>query len=155
MKFRPIDESERKTVASWIAEDQDHSGKVTSDYWVSPPDTVQTWAVDDDEGTLFYVRAENILRLHIQFPPEKTKRLVRGISEFSEQMQVIAGAKSYKQIIFDSVSKTLIRFLEKRGFKHSPNEYISETKEPEHESTPPDEAGQTAVREVVGEGRTS
>lgn len=145
--FVPVTVLDTGQITEWVKSDPEHDGRVSPDFWLNPPADVQVWAVEDEQGVLFYVRAENILRLHIQFPPERSKRLVRGISEFSAQMKVIAGARSYKQLIFDSISKTLIRFLEKRGFKHSPNEYVSTTveREPISEDTPPDVAGQGTV----------
>lgn len=124
MKYRILSEEDRQPLTDWIAADEAHSETCTPDFWLSAPGGVaQSWAVEDEQGTLFYVRAENVLRLHIQFPPEKSKRLLKGVADFAIQIAQDAREK-YKQIIFESKSPALIRFLEKRGYRHSPEEIV-------------------------------
>lgn len=125
LKFRKTSEADRNRLEEWIQQDPDHKGQ-TVDFWLPQNDShVQTYAVQDEHGDIFFVRQENVLRLHIQFaPPNEKKRLARAISEFSHN--IILGAKKtgYKQVIFDSVFAPLIRFLEKRGFRSSPSEFV-------------------------------
>jgi hypothetical protein len=45
------------------------------------------------------------------------------IDQFAEQIKKDA-SNSYGQIIFESASPGLIKFLSKRGYRHSQNEYV-------------------------------
>lgn len=83
--------------------------------------------MEDEHGPIFFVRAENLLRLHIQFAPrEERSRLAPAIDWFEKFIGREAGHRGYKQIIFESAFVPLIRFLKKRGFRGSPNEIVKD-----------------------------
>lgn len=124
IQYRNTTETDRTQLENWISKDPDHAGRCTPDFWLPGEDKVRQFVVQDSCGDIFYVRAENILRLHIQFAPGERARTAAAISEFTPV--IAAGAKQwkYKQLIFESVFKPLIRFLEKRGFRSSANEFV-------------------------------
>ena len=123
LKYRPLNELDKFLLEKWIAQDPEHHDDPVEFWTASDDGKVQCFAVEDDHGAIFYVRAENVLRLHIQFaPPNEKGRTARTIVKFAENIAHISKDK-YKQLIFESVSKPLTSFLEKLGFKASPNEW--------------------------------
>jgi len=130
LKFRKTTETDRKKLEDWISEDPDHKEQI-ADFWLPQNDShVQTYVVQDEQGDIFFVRQENVLRLHIKFaPPNEKKRLARAISEFANNITIGAKKTGYKQVIFESVFAPLIRFLGKRGFRSSPNEFVHDLRQ--------------------------
>lgn len=124
LKYRPTNALDKNQIAEWIALDPDHASQ-SADFWLEKDnDKVDCWAVEDAKGTIFYVRAEKLLRLHIQFaPPTEHRRLAVAINEFTETIKQKA-KPDFKQLIFESVMEPLIRFLHKRGFRSSPHEEV-------------------------------
>jgi hypothetical protein len=123
MKYRPTAPADREQLAEWISQDEDHKDKNNPEFWL-PQDRTNCFAGEDDSGPVFYVRGESVLRLHLQFAPKSEwRRLARTIDQFAEQIRKDA-SKNYRQIIFESTSPGLIKFLSKRGYRNSPNEYV-------------------------------
>lgn len=129
MILRTTEPSDERVLSEAIAADLSHAGLCEPSFWLSPREEergrVECFAVCDKDGPVFYVRAENVLRLHIQFLPLDKRRTVRAVHEFSERIAAEARPK-YTQIIFESVWRPLIRFLKKRGYRLSPNEWITD-----------------------------
>lgn len=126
LKYRRTSEADRQQIADWIAADPDHRDRGNPDFWLpDPTGEGDCFAMQDAEGTIFYVRAENVVRLHIQFaPPSEKRRLAPAIDEFTKLMAKGAKAKKYAQLIFESTVLPLTRFLTKRGFRPSRNEFV-------------------------------
>jgi hypothetical protein len=124
IKFTPTSASDHAQIAEWIAKDPDHQKHCTPEFWL-PSKNTECFRVEDDQGPVFFVRAENVLRLHIQFSDNR-KRNARAINEFTDFIRENSRARGYKQIIFESVFKPLIRFLDRRGFHASPNEMVTD-----------------------------
>lgn len=123
LKYRPVTEDDREKLVEWIAADADHCEKCDPDFWLKPEEGVRLFAVQDEQDDVFFVRAENVMRLHIQFcSVSERKRLAKAIDEFTPMIAEGARQQKYKQLIFESIFKPLIRFLSKRGFKPSPAE---------------------------------
>ncbi len=123
LKFRPTTSTDKEQIAGWIAADPDHNGKSQAEFWL-PGKDISCFTVEDEMGTVFYVRAETVMRLHIQFAPQQKTRTARAIDEFTPWIATAAKKRGCKQLIFESVFAPLVRFLEKRGFWASPNEYV-------------------------------
>lgn len=129
VKFRLPNENDKFLLQEWIASDKDHADRCDASFWL--PDEketgrVQQFVVEDEHGALAYVRAENCLRMHVQFAPRsQTERTRNNFDEVMEKIYQWARPK-YKQVIFESVSTLLIRFLQKRGFRKSPNEFVKD-----------------------------
>lgn len=123
MKIRKLNENDPFLIEKWIAMDPDHAGKSDVKFWL-PQDRTNCFVVEDEVGAIFYVRAENLLRLHVQFAPQtESARTKKTLDEFA--MHVKEAAKTtYRQIIFESTFAPLIRYLEKRGYRASPNEMV-------------------------------
>ena len=125
LKYRKVTANDRSQLEKWIASDPEHRDKTSPEFWLPEEgDGTNRFAIEDDHGTVFYVRAENVLRLHIQFAPDERKRTAKAIDEFTKLISSGARQKKYKQLIFDSVFEPLIKFLERRGFHRSQNEQV-------------------------------
>lgn len=122
LKYRPVTEADREKLAEWIAADSDHKDKSDPDFWLKPEDGINLFVVQDEQDDVMFFRAESLLRLHIQFCPD-SERNKAAIKECLPQMAANSKNK-YRQIIFESIYKPLIRFLKNRGFRSSPNEYV-------------------------------
>jgi len=123
LKSRSVTEQDRTKLEEWIRLDPDHAGKCKPDFWLKPEEKVRQFAIQDEQGDIFFVRAENILRLHIQFSPEKI-RTAKAIEEFTPAIASGAKKEGYKQLIFESLFQPLIHFLNKRGFRSSKDEQV-------------------------------
>jgi hypothetical protein len=126
LKSRSVTEQDRIKLEQWIAADPDHVGRGNPDFWIKSEPHVRQFVMQDSCGDIFFVRAENVLRLHIQFAPDQKIRTARAIDEFTPLIAVGAKKEHYKQLIFESVFQPLIGFLEKRGFHSSPAEQVME-----------------------------
>jgi len=127
-KIRPLNDNDKLLLEKSIAADPDHAGKSGVEFWL-PQERANCFAVEDDKGVLFYIRAENCLRLHLQAVPANDKedraRLARGIDDFASHIKE-AAKKTYRQIIFESVYPPLIRFLHARGYRASRDEHVQD-----------------------------
>lgn len=128
MKYRKPNANDVGLIEKWIASDSFHSKTCTPEFFTEEElGKVQCLVPEDEIGATFYVRCENVLRLHIQFGPTYTRaeklRLAKAIDRFTEDIKRMCDGK-YKQIIFQSDSLPLIGFLEKRGFRASAGEYV-------------------------------
>jgi hypothetical protein len=124
IKYRNTAVSDLPQIKNWIDQDPDHKERCTPEYWLPGEEKIRQFVIQDEIGDVFYCRAENVLRLHIQFAPNQKLRTARAIAEFTPM--IAAGAKhlKYKQLIFESIFEPLISFLEKRGFHRSANENV-------------------------------
>lgn len=82
---RKVTAEDRSQLENWITNDPDHQGQ-SADFWL--PDekepNIQRYVIRDEEGDIFYVRGENILRLHIQFAPGQKERTARAVDEYTK-----------------------------------------------------------------------
>lgn len=127
IKLRNLNDNDNLLIEKWIACDNDHANKTEVGFWTeNDGDRATCFAVEDELGTIFYVRAEKVLRLHCQFAPAyEIKRTRQAIDEFAEHIRGWA-KPNFKQIIFESIYQPLIRFLHKRGYRASPNEQVKD-----------------------------
>lgn len=132
MRYRHVCEADRARLEESIALDPEHRGQCTADYWLSEKDKdgnnvpgIQFFAVEDNEGTIGYIRAENVVRIRAQFCPQSGReRLAKGIDEFMKSFKRVSENSGYRQIVFNSTFAPLVRFLRKRGFHSDSNEQI-------------------------------
>jgi hypothetical protein len=128
LKSRKTSNQDASLIKAWIAADPNHQGLTETSFFLPPEKPSEAkvffYAIEDEQGPIFFVRGENCLRLHIQFAPNQKRRMVRAISEFASTMAKGAKKLGYSELIFESVFHPLIRFLRKRGFKSSQNEQI-------------------------------
>lgn len=129
LNHRESTEQDRETIKKWLAADPVHRDLVTADFWLPSSDAeegkgTKCITVEDEKGVAFFLRCENIMRVYVQFPPDEERDPERIKNALQRSfMFVAAGAKKlgYKSMIFDSVSKPLIQFFNKFGFKEFQN----------------------------------
>jgi hypothetical protein len=120
----PTTQDDFSRIQEWISKDPWHRD---DPYWV--PEGLLTgngalsFCVSDTEGPLCYVRLDaedEMLRLATQFGPEEEvsrKRLVAGLLSAGIPAIIEFGkSKGYRGIVFETVSPSLIAFMEKQGF---------------------------------------
>lgn len=126
MNYRKLIPNDRFLLEKLIAIDSDHANKSTVDFWTQEvPGKVQSFAVEDTKGPIFYVKSENLARLHMQFDPREKFRTAKALAWFIPNIQASLKG-SYRQIIFESTSEDLIRFAERFGYYRSINEVIKD-----------------------------
>ena len=118
-------------IAEWIAADPAHRDIMKAEDFVLLPDKdgvlpkgVQCVEVQDDKGTVFYLRFRNALIVETQFPPDKTGfgylrervRIAKALKEAFAFFSVSTRNLGYHAMFFNSVSESLIQFFEKLGF---------------------------------------
>lgn len=130
LKFRPIRQNDADLIEKWIANDDEHSKTSDLSFWLPPKDAnlkhkgTDYLAVEDEFGTIAYLKMENILRIHCQFAPEsEIERTRKATAEFLTKIKQEARSQ-YAQLIFESVSGGLVWFLRKFGFRRSKNEIV-------------------------------
>ena len=136
IEFRDTNSSDIPKLTDWIARDacpQHH--EVTADFWVpslnedgSPKDKYTKYlTVYDEEGVIYYLKLENVMRAYIQFPPDGERNPSRTSLALKHAFyNVAAGARKmgYKEIIFDSKSEGLINIFTKFGFKPAEDNFL-------------------------------
>lgn len=122
LKYRKINENDAFLIEKWIALDPDHSSCRKEFFTKSDPGRSECFAVEDATGVIMYVKAENAIRLHIQFGPEK-HRTAKALMKFIPSIEQLVKNRC-TQLIWDSVSESLIKFTERFGYRRSPNEII-------------------------------
>jgi hypothetical protein len=111
-------------LGEWIAHDPYHFHLGHPEWWLTgAEDSLLAFCLMDDKGPLTYVRLDRegeYVRIHTQFAPDTVvskRRLVVGMLQCMEQLIIIYKTSS-KGMIFNSVSPSLIAFMDKRlGFK--------------------------------------
>lgn len=125
INHREANEEDRKQLTEWIAASSE-SHQVPTDFWINKEvdpnkkSGIKTLVIEDESGKIFHLRVENVMRVYVQFPPEGTVDPERTKAALTESFKTIAGngiRLGYKEMIFDSTSKALIRFFRKFGFK--------------------------------------
>ena len=127
IRYRKTVEADRERLTADIAADPDHAGKSTPDFWL-PRLHTECFTVEDPAEAIFSVRAESILRLHIQFPAGQKMRVARALLEFIPKIEHDAKTKGYTQIIWESTSEGLINFVSRFGYRRSQNEIVKDLK---------------------------
>lgn len=126
LNHREVTEKDKEQLEKWVAADPDHSGLLTADFWIPPRDAegnkipgTKCMSVEDENGVAFYLRLDNVMRVYVQFPPDAERDSERIKKALEGSFLTIAGNAhklGYKEMIFNSVSKSLIRFFRKFGF---------------------------------------
>src|SRR6266436_3312688 len=122
--MRPTVDSDLMKIREWIATDPFHKDEEQhSAEWLLTGNGALAFCVADEQGPLCYVRLDaegDMLRLATQFGPESEvskKRLVTGLLSAGIPAIIEFGKnKGYKGIVFESISESLIAFMERQGF---------------------------------------
>jgi hypothetical protein len=126
MKLRPINSNDKFLVEKWIAKDDDHSNRCDAAFFTkADAGKSECFAVEDDIGTIMYIRVESVARFHVQFDCTERERTREALKSFVPEIEKLLKPR-YTQIIWESVSKPLISFMSKFGYKHSQDEYTKD-----------------------------
>jgi hypothetical protein len=107
-------------IEEWIAKDPDHRGRVGSQYLLDGQGKASVYVIEDSEGPIMFVRQEsegNTTRLHTQFPPKDHRRIVEALNEAFPIVSLDARDRGFKEIVFESNSMALIRYMSRFGFR--------------------------------------
>lgn len=121
VKFRPITEADIPEIGTWILAEPDHAERMDASFYTQRRDGSVSFAIDDEQGTVMYVRQDAEpdfrLRLHTDFPPNSKQRVAQALAEAYPLVAEDAKLRGFKEIIFDSASVPLTRFMTRFGFK--------------------------------------
>lgn len=118
VKFRAVTEDDRRQITEWIINDPAHAGIVSPDSLMDGNGTASVYALEDDRGTVMYVRQEperERMRIHIQFGPS-ARRSLNALKAGYPIVKADAKNRGFKEIVFDSLSPALIRSVVDLGF---------------------------------------
>jgi hypothetical protein len=132
MRFVPTTTADLPKLAEWIAADPWHKNQPTT-FWLGSG-TIVAARLEDAHGIVLFLRADDEhddgrVRLHVQFAPESvvSKRrvavaLLRAVPVFADTVK--------RPLVTESISPSLIKFLERVGFKSvGGNDYVYEVAE--------------------------
>jgi hypothetical protein len=121
-KLRPVVEEDRPLLQQWIAEDEDHKGTTTPDFWLSGDSLSHVY--EDGKGPVLFVKMSKILRLDIQFDCRAKMRNARMILKGFPALAENAKQAGFREIVFCSKSSGLTGFLKRTfGFGHEKDEF--------------------------------
>jgi hypothetical protein len=118
-------------LSEWIAADPYHTGQ-TADAWLRARPGVENLLLIDKKGPLFFLRCSNVMRTDIQFAPnemsegsrEIRRRIGDALASGLPWLAAQARSRNFREMMFESKSPRLVRYLEGLGFKASATEYI-------------------------------
>ena len=127
LKYRHTVAEDLPQLDAWVKADPAHQHLTGSHFALQPDEKgVQCIEVEDDKGTVFYLKFTNALLVETQFPPSlgmnfaELRQRVRISKALKEAFGYFAASSKqlgYRAMLFNSVSASLITFFEKLGFK--------------------------------------
>jgi len=128
LKYRHTTNEDIPKIEEWMAADPFHAGVMKASDFVLAPDEKgsQCIEVQDDNGTVFYLRLRNALIVETQFPPaykpetfgylRQRVRIAKALKEAFAFFSQSSKNLGYHAMFFNSISESLIAFFEKHGF---------------------------------------
>lgn len=127
LKYRHTNAEDLPQLDAWVKADPAHQHLTGSHFMLQPDEHgVQCIEVEDDKGTVFYLKFTNALIVETQFPPSlgmnlaearQRVRISRALKEAFGYFGASSKQLGYHAMLFNSVSESLIAFFEKLGFK--------------------------------------
>jgi hypothetical protein len=126
-------------IASWISEDIHHAhlrpafflGQIEgADGYVEPDPRPTCYALEDEQGAIFYIRIDKAARVNIQFDPTKRTtreraRVGRALLKGMACLEVGLARSNVSEWIFDTTAQGLAIMARVRlGFEESPHELV-------------------------------
>lgn len=112
----------------WTDQDPDHHDRVHGTFWTEQGPGIDSYVLCDRETMqpVFFFRMEQVVRIHIQFPPTPTKRegmrVATALQAGMNWLKMALGCGKTREIVFDSTTKLLRLFCTgKLGFEARPN----------------------------------
>jgi hypothetical protein len=122
----------------WVNSDENHRGMFPAQYFMSGPLAADSrpscYALEDDNGVMFYIRLSRAARVRIQFAPAgevDRGRVKRGLFNGMAFLENALAGAGCEEWIFDTVNPEL-RSMAKRvlGFTDSEHELVRPIAEP-------------------------
>lgn len=137
LKFRTVDESDRDQIERWLDADPHHRLSMHPEFFLgqdeqSNPDPRPTcYALEDENGTVFYVRISRAARVYIQFSDEGNRaqkvRNGRSLEKGMALLETLLAKAGVEQWIFNTTSPRLREMATTRlGFTDSTHELVRE-----------------------------
>lgn len=125
INFTPSTLDDIEQIKEWAAHDSYHFHQGQPDWWLTgAEDSLLAFCLQDEKGPLTYVRLDaegEYVRIHTQFAPltvVSKRRLIVGMLETVKILIVFYSEVGAKGLVFNSVSPSLIAFMDKcLGFK--------------------------------------
>lgn len=140
MKFRAVTEEDRARLEEWIAADPAHASLFEPEFFmgravngngeVGEDSRATCCALEDEKGTVFYVRLSRAARVHIQFAPwsaeeGERRRAAAGLVKGMAFLESLLGQVGTEEWIFQTESPKLKRMAERSlGFTESKGEMV-------------------------------
>ena len=118
MIIRPVTENDRDLIAGWIAKEPSHQNS-SFDFYMEPGTTSVLYI--DDAGPVFVVRYSSALRIDIDFANVDKERIRQALKNEFPKVANQAKNQGFKEIVFNSVSKSLVAFCRLLGFYSVPD----------------------------------
>lgn len=120
IKFIPSVISDIDQIQKWTDADEYHRGQHNPSWWLTGNGFI-SFCLYDDKGPVCYVRIDDgeYARLNVQFAPQDVvskRRLVLAMLEALPKLIKTMKSHGSNGFIFDSISPTLISFMDKVGF---------------------------------------
>lgn len=127
-ELREIEDGDFDRLEEWIAVDPYHASLFVPEFFLGRNDPRATcYALDDDKGTVFYIRLSRASRVHIQFPPmaSQRRRIALGLMKGMAFLEVALSRAGVEEWIFASESPQLRHMaVSALEFNPSPNELV-------------------------------
>jgi hypothetical protein len=125
IKLLPSTEKDVGQIQQWTLADIYHNHQNNPEWWLTG-NGLLSFKAEDETGPVFYLRMDggDVCRLSVQFAPSDVvskRRLIRAMLETLLKMIEVAKSVSSKGLVFDSSSPTLIKFMQRAGFKDTGN----------------------------------
>jgi hypothetical protein len=127
IEFRDSTAQDQPQILAWTLADpyHGHQAEYSGPGWwlTNAAGSLLAFCLKDERGPLSYVRIDaegEYIRIHIQFAPESEvskRRLIAGLITGLRAIRKFYESFGVKGMIFNSVSPTLIAFMERQGFK--------------------------------------
>lgn len=115
MTERILEEKDKPWLAEWIAAEPDHQEN-SPDFYFQP--RTKSIVYEDEQGPVFVVRYSTAVRVDTEFNPTAERERIRAmLKKVVPEVAATAQAQGFSEIVFTSVSKSLIAFCRLLGFK--------------------------------------
>jgi hypothetical protein len=118
MRFEPTTVEDVPQIKSWIALDEFHHEQDAL-FYLGGTNTIVAVRLMDADGVVLYLRADvegPAVRLHVQFGPVEQVSKLRTARALMKAVPAFADAVK-KSLVTESVSPSLIKFLQRVGFQ--------------------------------------
>ncbi len=118
MSIRPLSETDRPQVESWIQAEPEHASN-TFDWYTG--DGAKSVIYEDSDGQVLVAKFTPCLRVDIDFnPTASASRIGRAVASGLKETAESARQQGFKEFVFESRSPKLIAFCKALGYEESP-----------------------------------